>query len=241
MLANKGNNNAGHSNLNGTNHTSSANNGTGGWLGLDSTQVLIIFLIIVAFVLVIFLLIYYYVIKGMRKRSVNRLLQKSASGSIGEERARNIFANPERQLAVDQSTKMNPDSPASTNSYDQQQASSAPVSTDKEDLASKNHPTHQSSVSNNSDGQMSTAMTPVGSRHASQTSGKQASKINLQLIQSDSQMSKADKKVLNSKKSSSSGKRQKVKTNTGENQSHHGVLAAFAGVRSALKDTDLQE
>lgn len=231
------NNSDGQSISNATNQNSSTANGTGGWLGLDSTQVLIIFLIIVAAVLVIFLLIYYYVIKGMRKRSVNRLLQKSASGSIGEEKARNIFANPERQLAVDQSTKMNPDSPASASSYDQQQPSSAPVSAEKEDLASKNHPSHPSSVSNTSDGQMSTALTPVGSRHPSQISGKQGSKINLQFIQSDSQMSKADKKASNSKKSNSSGKRQRGKS--GENQTtYHGVSGALAGVRNALKDTD---
>lgn len=78
------------------------------WLGLDSTQILIIFLVIVFVVLVLFLLIYYFVIKGMKQRasvSQGRLAQKSTSGSTDGEKQRNIFAHPERQLAVDQSTR----------------------------------------------------------------------------------------------------------------------------------------
>lgn len=81
------------------------------WLGMDSTQVLIVFLIAVFLILVVFLLLYYYVIKGMKQRVTPTQNQKSTSGSMDGEKQRNIFAHPERQLAVDQSTRMNSRSP----------------------------------------------------------------------------------------------------------------------------------
>lgn len=85
------------------------------WLGMDSTQVLIIFLVVVFLVLIVFLLLYYYLIKGMKSKgppSQSHVGHKSASGSMDGEKQRNIFANPERQLAVDQSTRMNTRSPS---------------------------------------------------------------------------------------------------------------------------------
>lgn len=102
---------------NGTADGTNSNSST--WWGLDSTQILIIFLTVVFAVLIVFLLIYYYCIRGMRQTSVNRIqAQKSASGSIGEDRSRNIFAHPDKQLAVDQSTRNNPNSPASASATD---------------------------------------------------------------------------------------------------------------------------
>lgn len=242
-------------------------NGTGGWLGLDSTQVLIIFLIIVAAVLVIFLLIYYYVIKGMRQRTVNKLVvQKSASGSIGEEKARNIFAHPERHLAVDQSTRMNPDSPASVGSLEQQKT--PPTSSEKEVIppqAQSSQPTSQLTAvstaqstfqptaqstaqltqqSSTSDGQQSVAPVP-SNQTSSQSLITRTSKqpmIQTSKIVS-SQTIKADKRD-DSRKSNSSGKKRRSQKGSNqidisENNSHRlGVLGALAGVRNTLKDTD---
>lgn len=214
-----------------------SNNGTGGWLGLDSTQILVIFLIIVAAVLVIFLLIYYYVIKGMRQRNVNKLVQKSASGSIGEEKARNIFANPERHLAVDQSTRINPDSPASVSSLEQQQIT-PPVTTEKEVLPPQTQP--DQSISHPSDGQQPTPI--ISNQRSSQSLVTQTSKQ--RMVQTTkvapTQAIKSDKKD-DSRKSNSLGRKQRGRvnqTNNTETNDQLGVFAALAGVRNTLKGTD---
>lgn len=108
---------------NSTGNGGDGNKGIGGttFLGLDTTYVLIVFLIVVFTVLILFLLLYHFVIKRMRQKSISKIAQKSASGSIADERARNIFAHPERQLAVDQSTRVNPNSPASGSDLSEQQ------------------------------------------------------------------------------------------------------------------------
>lgn len=78
----------------------------------SSVQVLVIFLVAVFGILVLFLFVYFYLVKGSRTESgQERALQKSTSGSITDDGARNIFAHPEKQMAVDQSTRASP-SPA---------------------------------------------------------------------------------------------------------------------------------
>lgn len=73
-----------------------------------TTQIMIVFLIIVFAVLIAFLVVYYYFIRRMKSRAIARVTNKSVSGSISEDKGRNIFANPERHLAVDQSVRNSP-------------------------------------------------------------------------------------------------------------------------------------
>lgn len=107
---------------------SNGNKTTGGtyFLSSDTTKILIVFLVVVFLILIAFLLLYHFVIKRMRQRSISKLTLKSASGSLADEKARNIFAHPERQLAVDQSTRMNsasPTTPSEASSEPQNQQS----------------------------------------------------------------------------------------------------------------------
>lgn len=74
----------------------------------DSMKLLAIFVLIVFFVLGLFILIYYYFVKRLKSDQVTRVPMKSTSGSITDEKARNIFAHPERHLAVDQSRRSSP-------------------------------------------------------------------------------------------------------------------------------------
>lgn len=75
---------------------------------VETTKILIVFLIIVFVVLTTFLLLYYYCIRGMKSKPLSRMTNKSVSGSINDEKNRNIFANPQRHLAVDQSLRQSP-------------------------------------------------------------------------------------------------------------------------------------
>lgn len=75
-------------------------------------KLLIIFILVLIGALSIFVIVYYYCVRGLRSSNLAQHAQKSTSGSIADEKSRNIFAHPERQLAVDQSTRASP-SPSS--------------------------------------------------------------------------------------------------------------------------------
>jgi len=78
-----------------------------------SVQVLIIFLVAVFAILILFLFVYFYLVKGSRSELplhiAERTIHKSISGSVtDDDRSRNIFSHPEKQMAVDQSTRNSP-------------------------------------------------------------------------------------------------------------------------------------
>lgn len=185
------------------------------WWGLDSTQILIIFLTLVFAVLIIFLLVYYYCIRGMRQNSTsNRLALKSASGSIGEDKSRNIFAHPEKQLAVDQSTRANPNSPASSD------AEAAPP---QQPVNIANLPSAKQQQQQG--GQASPSPMTNTSASGGPSSSSQAS--------TPRQLEPAPAAARNKSHSSSKNKNKTNEESTGR----LGVLGALAGLRDTLKDT----
>lgn len=222
--------------LDSTTTTQSSTNGTGnsqspGWLGLDSTQILIIFLIVVFGVLIIFLLIYYYVIKGMRHNAQERLA-RSASGSIGEEKARNIFANPERQLAVDQSTRANPNSPASSTDAD---GVAQPIGQTDNNIINSPLP-----VNTGNQQQQPVALQPtnlsksVARQLARKTTAQPTELGGAGQVKRASQSDQVS--PIQAKKSKSSSKRDRVIQQKEFDNS--GVVGALAGLRDTLKETE---
>lgn len=218
----------------GRNSSVNQTNNNGTWiLGLDTTKILIIFLIIVFLVLIFFLLLYHFIIKKMRQKSISKIAHKSASGSIADEKARNIFAHPERHLAVDQSTRNLTNSPASTNDNNDQQSLVV--------------------VGGAGGSQAVPSPAPVANQAAPTTSSTATAEPN------KDQSSKGKDKNLDSKKSGSLGRSKPVQVHqhaphqtqhaaqhpapqessvSNRSQRNHGSLTgALAGIRDTLKDT----
>lgn len=95
--------------------------------GLTTTQIVIVFLIFVFALIILFLLLYYCTTRSSKQRSIRRQVeaQKSiSSSSVYDEKPQTIFDHPERQLAVDQSVRTDPNSPASINQSSDPEVSS---------------------------------------------------------------------------------------------------------------------
>lgn len=196
----------------GSGGTSKPDTASGG--GLTSTQLLIIFLVVVFAVLIIFLLVYHYFIKGMRQRSGSKhLAQKSASGSIGEGRDRNIFAHPERHLAVDQSTRTNPHSPASTASETDQNQVHASASGFQQ-------PVHLANLTER----------PSAPQQAQQVANNNPSGNRISTAASQQPMEQAK-----DKKSQSEGKKKRLQLTQAD---PHSILGTLASLRDTLKETE---
>jgi len=188
---------------NGTNTTNNS------WLGLDSTQILIIFLIIVFAVLILFLFVYYYIIKSMRPKSAGKNVPKSASGSSNDDKGRNIFAQPERQMAVDQSGRH---PPPRTSEPDQ---SSGQATAPTVVVPSQGNQTQPPSA---------TVAKPSGSEAPPQAANPQLSK-------KSSSSGRARERGKPAPSVSSEPAREEG------HHDHHTVVGALAGLRDTLRET----
>ena len=127
----------------------------------DPSTLLIIFIAIVFVVLTVFILLYYYCVRNMKSSSdLNRQTHKSTSGSIMDEKSRNIFAHPERQLAVDQSfrtspsassseSEANPGTPATTGANTANQQHQQPQSQQAQQQPQQSDKQHQTTALHN--------------------------------------------------------------------------------------------
>ena len=200
---------------------------------LTSTQLLIIFLVVVFAVLILFLLIYYYFVKNMANEKSKRPTVKSTSGSISEEKQRNIFAHPERHLAVDHSLRASPSSATNTSSSVQQTTSA--VGPNEQPSAVGQHSTTPSQALIHKQVEPPNQVAAPGNQMSNAADQQQQLQLNKQQQQQPTTRTqvtqKADKSLTRKTKSNSHSKRKS------DGKKHSPLVGALAGIRDTIRES----